>query len=289
MRRFAEMGALSIWYAHTTVEEVTSVLESSEARRRAAAWLRKARSNTSLKALDTLTRVVDGRRTIVDAPPLIEHVPPEAEGADIAERVHRGLEAYRRTLSPDRRHLLDHFRPLDVARKVVGVGSVGTRCYVLVLQGRTSDDPLLLQLKEAQASVLEPYLGKSRYRSHGERVVVGQRWVQAASDIFLGWFRGPEGRDFYVRQLADLKGSVPVESVVPAGLLLYAHVCGRTLARAHARSGDSLQIAGYLGGSPRFDEALASFAEAYADQTERDYHELVAAHRSGRIRAVLGK
>jgi hypothetical protein len=146
-----------------------------------------------------------------------------------------------------------------------------------------------LQFKEAQASVLEPYLGKSRHPDHGERVVVGQRWMQAASDVFLGWFRGEEGRDFYVRQLADLKGSVPVESVAPAGLLLYAHVCGRTLARAHARSGDSLQIAGYLGGSTRFDEALASFAEAYADQTERDYHELVAAHRSGRIQAVLGK
>src|SRR5262249_25668546 len=172
MRRFAEMGALAIWYAHTMVEEVTSALESGEARRKAAEWLRKARSNTSLKALDALTRVVDGRRTIVDAPPLIEHLPPGAEGADIAERVHQGLEAYRRTLSPARRLLLPHFRPPASARKVAGAASVGTRCYVLVLQGRTSAAPLLLQFKEAQASVLEPYLGKSRHQDHGERVVV---------------------------------------------------------------------------------------------------------------------
>jgi hypothetical protein len=158
-----------------------------------------------------------------------------------------------------------------------------------VLQGRKGDDPLFLQIKEAEASVLEPYLGRSPYRDHGERVVVGQRWMQAASDIFLGWYRGAEGRDFYVRQLADLKGSVPVEAVAPASLLLYARVCGRTLARAHARSGDSVQLAGYLGASGRFDEALARFGEAYADQSERDYRALVAAHRSGRIQAVLGK
>jgi uncharacterized protein (DUF2252 family) len=289
MRHFARMGTLAIWYAHVTVGDVTRVLDSPKARRSAAAWIRKARSNTSMRALDTLTRVVDGRRTIVEAPPLIERVPPELEGVDLADQIHRGLAAYRRTLAPDRRRLLDQYQPLDFARKVVGVGSVGTRCYILVLQGRSSADPLFLQLKEAQASVLEPHLGKSPFRDHGERVVVGQRWMQAASDIFLGWFRGPQGRDYYVRQLEDLKGSVPVEAVDPAGLLLYAHVCGRTLARAHARSGESVQIASYLGTGPRFDEALADFAEAYADQSERDHQALVAAHRSGRIQAVLGK
>ena len=289
IQRAAGMGTLAVWYAHVTVDEVTSVLRSARARRTVARAIRRARSHTSLRALDTLTRVVDGRRVIVDDPPLIEHLPAESDGADIADLVRRGLAAYRRSLAPDRRHLFDHLRPLDLARKVVGVGSVGTRCYILVLQGRASDDPLFLQIKEARPSVLEPYLGRSPFRDHGERVVVGQRWMQAASDIFLGWFRGPEGRHYYVRQLEDLKGSLAVESVVPTGLLLYAQVCGRTLARAHARSGDSLQIAGYLGASPRFDEALASFGEAYADQTERDHRDLVAAHASGRIRAVLGR
>jgi uncharacterized protein (DUF2252 family) len=288
MRRFAGMSTLAIWYDHVTVDDVTRILDSSGARRRAVAWIRRARSNTSLKALNTLTRVVDGRHTIVDDPPLIEHPPPEV-GAAVADRVSRDRDGYRRSLMPDRRHLLDEFRAIDVARKAVGVGSVGTRCYILVLQGRTSADPLFLQVKEAEASVLEPYLGKSRYRKHGERVVAGQRWMQAASDIFLGWFRDESGRDFYVRQLEDLKGSLPVEAAAPTGLLLYARLCGRTLARAHARSGDSIQIAGYLGAGSRFDEALVAFADAYADQTERDHRALLAAHRAGRIAAVLGK
>jgi uncharacterized protein (DUF2252 family) len=173
-----------------------------------------------------------------------------------------------------------------MARKVVGVGSVGTRCYIVLLEGRNIDDPLFLQFKEAQPSVLEAYLEKSKYPNHGERVVVGQRWMQAASDIFLGWQQGDEGRDYYVRQLQDLKGSVPVESVTPAGLTLYAHVCGHTLAHAHARSGDSIQIAEYLGRSAAFDEALLHFAEAYADQCERDYREFVAACDSGRLPTV---
>ena len=176
-----------------TVDDVIRILDSRGARKWAVDWIRRARSNTSMKALNTLTRVVDGWHTIVDDPPLIEHLPP-AEGADLAAEIRHDRDGYRHSLTPDRRHLLDQFRTLDIARKVVGVGSVGTRCYVLVLQGRTADDPLFLQIKEAQASVLEPYLGKSPYRDHGERVVVGQRWMQAASDIFLGWFQDEGGR-----------------------------------------------------------------------------------------------
>jgi hypothetical protein len=203
-----------------------------------------------------------------------------AQGEDnLVERFKHGIREYRSTLTPDRRHLFDPFQPIDMARKVVGV----------MFEGKTVEDPLFLQIKEAQASVLEPYLGKSTYPDNGERVVVGQRRMQAASDIFLGWYRSADDHDFYVRQLQDLKGSVPVESVTPTGLSLYGRICGSTLARAHARSGDSVQIAAYIGQSMVFEAALATFAEAYADQTERDYGELVDAHKSGRIQAVLAR
>lgn len=286
MQRLAEMGTLAVWYTHVTVDDVISVLETAKSRRRALAWIQKARSNTSIRALDTLTRIVDGRRQIIDEPPLIERLPPEAEHLDLLERIKQGLHEYRRTLPPDRRHLFDQFEAIDVARKVVGVGSVGTRCYIIMLEGKTVDDPLFLQVKEAQASVLEPYLDKSIYKDNGERVVVGQRRMQAASDVFLGWYRSPYGQDFYIRQLEDLKGSVPVESVSPVGLSLYGRICGSTLARAHARSGDCIQIAAYLGKNMAFDQALASFAEAYANQSERDYRDLLEAHKSGRIQAV---
>jgi uncharacterized protein (DUF2252 family) len=283
MLRFAEMGALEIWYTHVTIDDVTRVLGTTRARRDAVAWIQKARSNSSIKALNKLTHVVNGRREIVDDPPLIERIPPEAEHAELVAHIHHGLSEYRRGLAPEKQRLFEHYRPLELARKVVGVGSVGTHCYILLLEGRTIDDPLVLQIKEAQQSVLEAYLGKSTYRDHAERVVNGQRWIQAASDIFLGWFRGAGGIDFYVRQLQDMKGSVPIESVGPTGLGLYARICGSTLARAHARTGDSIEIAGYLGRSARFDEAVSSFANAYADQTERDFQQLVAAHASGRI------
>jgi uncharacterized protein (DUF2252 family) len=288
MQRFAAMRTLDIWYSHVTMEEVTRMLASSKAKRNAATWIQRTRSNTSIKALNALTEVVDGKRRIVDDPPLIERTPPEASGAELLERLRHGIQEYRHTLPLDRRHMLDQYQALDAARKVVGVGSVGTRCYIVLLEGRNIDDPLFLQIKEAQPSVLEPYLGKSPQHDHGERVVVGQRRMQAASDVFLGWYREPGGSDYYVRQLKDLKGSVPVESVTPSGLLLYARVCGGTLARAHARSGDSIAIAGYLGRGLYFDEALASFAVSYADQTERDYHEFQEAHRGGRINATVG-
>jgi uncharacterized protein (DUF2252 family) len=289
MLRFAGMDTLDIWYARLTVDDVVGVLDAASARRKAFAWIQKSRSNTSMRALEKLTHVVNGTRQIIDDPPLVERLPPEGEHVDLRARIEHGLREYRHTLPPDRRHLVDQYTLIDMARKVVGVGSVGTRCYIVLFEGRTIDDPLFLQIKEAQPSVLEPYLGKSGYQDSGERVVVGQRRMQAASDIFLGWGRGAEGRDFYIRQLADLKGSVPVESVMPAGLNLYSRVCGYTLARAHARSGDSVQIAAYLGTGARFDEALASFAEAYADQGERDYQALEEAYKSGRIKAVLPK
>ncbi len=199
------------------------------------------------------------------------------------------FRAYRATLQDDRRHLLERFQFVDAARKVVGVGSVGTRAFIVLLQGRDSHDPLFLQVKEATASVLEPYVGKSRYRQHGERVVQGQRMMQAASDIYLGWTKGVDvQRHFYWRQLRDMKGSAVPELMAPVALEFYAGICGWTLARAHARSGDPVAIAAYLGDSDAFDKSITGFSERYADQNERDYTEFVNAVRSGRLKAVEG-
>jgi uncharacterized protein (DUF2252 family) len=199
------------------------------------------------------------------------------------------FRAYRATLQDDRRHLLERFEVVDIARKVVGVGSVGTRAFIVLLQGRDAQDPLFLQIKEATASVLEPYVGKSRYRQHGERVVQGQRMMQAASDIYLGWTKGLDvRRHFYWRQLRDMKGSALPESMAPLGLTFYAGVCGWTLARAHARSGDPVAIAEYLGTSDAFDTSITDFSQRYADQNEQDYQEFVKAVRSGRLEAVEG-
>ncbi|MBV9356980.1 MAG: DUF2252 domain-containing protein [Chloroflexi bacterium] len=289
MQRLAPLGGLATWYTHVSVEELRPVLARSRMPGQAQTFVSRTRANDSLKELSRLTRVVAGHPSIVDDPPLIERVPPEVEGRDPISWVHAAFHRYRQSLEDDRRHLLRQYNPLDVARKVVGVGSVGTRCYVLLLEGRDVDDPLFLQIKEAEHSVLAAYLPKSVYDNQGQRVVEGQRWLQAASDIFLGWQRGEDGRDYYWRQLTDLKGAVPVENITPAGLRLYAGVCGRTLARGHARSGDRIQIASYLGSSARFDEALAAFAGAYADQTDADYRRLVTAHKEGRIQAVTGK
>jgi uncharacterized protein (DUF2252 family) len=284
MQRLSGMNTLAVWYKRVTIDDIIGVLDAGKARRAAAEWLQRTRSNTSIKVLDKLTHVVNGRRQIVDDPPLIERIPLESsEFASLVQGVHHGIGQYRNSLTPERRHLLDHFELIDMARKVVGIGSVGTRCYIVLLEGRTIDDPLFLQIKEAEASVLEAHLAKSTYANHGERVVAGQHWMQAASDIFLGWQRTEADRDFYLRQLQDLKGSVPVESVTPSGLMLYARVCGKTLAHAHARSGDCTQMAAYIGSGTQFDEALADFADAYADQCERDYREFVAACDSGRL------
>jgi uncharacterized protein (DUF2252 family) len=289
MAQFSEMGELEVWYSHVGEEDIRDLLSDTKNRKTTAKKLsktvRKARSRDSLQALSKLTRVVDGHRMINDDPPLMVRVP---EGDEIRVQVNAILESYKRTLHEDRRHLLDRYRFVDVARKVVGVGSVGTRAYVVLLEGRDENDPLFLQVKEAGPSVLENYVKANTYEHHGHRVVAGQRLMQAASDIFLGWFRGTEGRDFYWRQLRDMKGSANVESMSPDELALYARICGWALARAHARSGDRVQIAAYLGKSERFDKAVASFGEAYADQTERDHAALFAAVKSGRVPADAG-
>jgi uncharacterized protein (DUF2252 family) len=286
MAEFAEMGELEVWYSRVSEEEVRGLFSEAKARKRTSKKLskavRKARGRDSLQALSKLTRVVNGRRMIIDDPPLLLRIPEEDE---IRVQVNAILESYKRTLQEDRRHLLDRYRFVDVARKVVGIGSVGTRAFVVLLEGRDENDPLFLQVKEAGASVLEDYVESSTYEHHGHRVVAGQRLMQAASDIFLGWFRGREGRDFYWRQLRDMKGSAQVERMSPDELSLYATLCGWALARAHARSGDRVQIAAYLGKSERFDVAIADFAQAYADQTERDHAALCAAVKSGRIAA----
>ena len=254
--------------------------------------LAKTRTKDSLRAFTKLTTIVDGEPRIISDPPLIVPVEDLAEGRDIegfARSVNRG---YRRTLQGDRKQLLERFRYVHAARKVVGVGSVGTRAWIMLMVGRDNDDPLFLQLKEAQPSVLEPFLGKSQYANHGQRVVEGQRLMQAASDIMLGWHRvtGLDGikRDFYFRQLWDNKGSAIIEGMNPKELAAYANICGQTLARAHARSGDAITISAYLGKSDAMDQALADFAELYADQNELDHAALTTAVTTGRVKSQTG-
>jgi uncharacterized protein (DUF2252 family) len=289
MAEFSGMGELEVWYSRVGEEEAFGLLSGARTNKKTTKKfnkaVRKARGRNSLQALSKLTRVVDGRRMISDDPPLLVRIP---EGDEIRVQIHDILEGYKTTLQDDRRRLLDRYRFVDAARKVVGVGSVGTRAYVVLLEGRGEDDPLFLQVKEAGPSVLEGHVPPSAYEHQGQRVVTGQRLMQAASDIFLGWFRGPEGRDFYWRQLRDMKGSAEVERMSAEGLTLYAGLCGWALARAHARSGDRVQISTYLGKSERFDAAIAAFAEAYADQTERDHAALLAAVKSGRVAADPG-
>jgi uncharacterized protein (DUF2252 family) len=297
MKDFAGMRKLDVWYAHLDVERLLdergSALGRSEVKQ-TKAELAKARTRDSLRALSKLTTMVDGEPRIISDPPLI--VPIDELASDIDPRdlfawLQAAVDDYRETLAPERRVLLEQYRLVQFARKVVGVGSVGTRAWIALSLGRDTGDPLFLQIKEAGASVLEPYVGPSGFENHAERVVVGQRMMQAASDIFLGWKRveSPEGRtDFYVRQLHDWKGSADVDQMGPQSLSRYAQLCGWTLARAHARSGDPIAIAGYLGSGAVFDEALVRFAEAYADQNERDYVALASAIASGRIEAATG-
>ncbi|MEU1543735.1 DUF2252 family protein, partial [Actinacidiphila glaucinigra] len=246
----------------------------------------------TLQAFDKLTRVIGGRRLIAPDPPLLVPLRDLLDGdarAALEKEIARLVERYGHTLQPDRRILLEQYRLADCARKVVGVGSVGTRCWILLLLGKDDEDPLFLQAKEAEESVLAPYAGPGPHRTQGERVVAGQRLMQATSDIFLGWERlyGVDGRqrDFYIRQLRDWKGIVVAENLSPGTMTLFGEVCGATLARAHARSGDRIAIAAYLGGSDVFDRAVAGFAEAYADQNERDHRGLVEAVCGGRLRA----
>ena len=255
----------------------------------------KARTKDSIRALTKLCQTVDGELRIVGDPPLvtpIEDVLPDAEQQHLEDVVRRMISSYRHTLPHDRRHLLESYRYVHAARKVVGVGSVGARTWILLMVGRDDADPLFLQFKEAQASVLEPFLGRSQYGQHGQRVVEGQRMMQAAADVMLGWERivtiDGEERDFYVRQLWNSKGSAQVELMDPAGMEAYGRICGWTLARAHARSGDRIAIAAYLGNGDAFERAMVSFAEAYADQNERDYRALQGAVAEGRVTAEIG-
>jgi uncharacterized protein (DUF2252 family) len=296
MARFAKMRNIHVWYARLDVASIRDQLGASgKQMKRLQSSVASARTKDSMRALNKLCRTVDGELRIIGNPPLvtpIEDVLPGAEQEDLEDVVRRMISTYRLTLPRDRRELLDSYRYVHAARKVVGVGSVGARTWILLLRGRDGGDPLFLQFKEAQASVLEPYLGKSEFEQHGQRVVEGQRMMQAAPDVMLGWERiitidGDE-RDFYIRQLWDSKGSAEVEVMDPAELEAYGRVCGWTLARAHARSGDRIAIAAYVGRGESFDRAMATFAETYADQNERDYRALEAAVTSGRVTAEVG-
>ena len=297
MRDFAGMTNLDVWYAHADLDQLRAQYQSQmKARQRkvVSRGLAKARTRDSLQEGAKLTRMVAGRPRIVAQPPLLvpidELLAQQSDRKALESQLADLIAKYRRTLETDRRYLLDEFDFADMARKVVGVGSVGTRCWIVLMLGRSESDPLFLQVKEAEESVLSRFVGTSKYANEGQRVVAGQRLMQASSDIFLGWQRTEGGldggtRDFYVRQLRDWKLSVDIETMVPRGMRLYGQLCGWTLARAHARSGDRIAIAAYLGGGDVFDQAITQFAVAYADQNERDYHAFNAAVASGRITA----
>jgi uncharacterized protein (DUF2252 family) len=326
MADFARMPTMDVWYAHFDEDRFRTLIQDAllaetstgakknknakatkkeqkdpkqakvakEAARRAEKNLAKAHTRDSVQALSKLAELVDGQYRIVSQPPVVV---PSRDLADtfglspdeIIPTLHEQFRAYRATLPDDRRKLLEKFEIVDAARKVVGVGSVGTRAFIILLEGRDAQDPLFLQIKEATASVLEASLSRSRYRQHGERVVQGQRMMQAASDIFLGWTKGVDvNRHFYWRQLRDMKGSALVELMAPVTLTYYAQMCGWTLARAHARSGDPVAMAGYLGRDDAFDRSITEFSERYADQNEQDYEQFVTAVRSGRLQAVEG-
>jgi uncharacterized protein (DUF2252 family) len=290
MRRYAAMTNAEVWHSRVAADDALALAKaaSKAGTGKTGAVLARAREHAATQAFAKLTHVVDGVPRFTDDPPLIAHLAPGQ--TDMDRDVRQAFRDYKKTLQDDHRALLDRYAFVDLARKVVGVSSVGTVDLVVLMMGRDDGDPLILQIKEAGASSLEAFAGRSIYRHHGHRVVAGQRLMQAASDIFLGWIRGaaPDQRDFYWRQLRDFKGSVPMEQVRPAGLAVYAAICGWTLARAHARSGDRMAIAAYLGKSDRFDQALAAFAQAYADQAERDYERLTAAIKQGEVQVETG-
>jgi uncharacterized protein (DUF2252 family) len=283
MAKMAELSAFEVWHSRLDLEAIIAAAPDKPARSVAKQSAAKARQRTSLQALSKLTTIRDGRPVIVEDPPVVVRL----TGAQL-EQARGFVKAYLATLDPDRELLLDRYEFVDAALKVVGVGSVGTRCFVVLLAGKADLDPLFLQVKEAQPSVLAPYVGRSRYSNQGKRVVVGQRVMQAASDAFLGWAHA-DGFDTYVRQLRDMKGSVPLEVARPGDLALYGRLCGAALARAHARAGQPALLAGYLGSSTAFDESLAAFALAYADQNDRDYRSFLDGVRSGRIQAEPGR
>jgi len=293
MRSFAAMGNLAVWYARLDVDALLTDLAKAADRKQMKAAkknVEKAHKKNSLKAFDRLVHEVDGQPRIISDPPLLvpaRELVSDDRRHELEERFQEMLGRYRESLKGDRRHLFDGYRFVDLARKVVGVGSVGTRCWVVLMMGRDGQDPLFLQPKEADVSVLEPYAGASEFGNHGERVVEGQWLMQASSDILLGWLPAfgmdDKERDFYVRQLWDGKRSVDIETLPPKGLEVYGRVCGWTLARAHARSGDRIAIAAYLGKGDSFDRAIAEFSARYADQNELDYGALADAAKSGRI------
>ena len=295
MRELASMKTFDLWYSRVDAATLLSEFSASASAKRRKVMeknLAKTRAKDSLRAFNKLTTIVNGEPRIVSDPPLIVPIEDLADGQNIDEFARGVIRGYRRTLQRDRRHLLERFRYVHAARKVVGVGSVGTRAWIILLLGRDNEDPLFLQLKQAEASVLEPFLGKSQYANHGQRVVEGQRLMQSASDIMLGWDRiaSPEGDkwDFYMRQLWDNKGSAIIDGMKPRELAAYGQICGRTLARAHARSGDAVAIGAYLGSGDAMDQALAEFAELYADQNELDYAALTAAVKTGKVKAEPG-
>ncbi len=297
MRGFSQMGNLAIWYSRIDLSAVQRWRDEAhpKAVKRAEANIAKARTKDSLRAFNKLTTRVDGRVELVSDPPLIvplRELLAEKEADALRTTLRSVIQQYRGTLPHDRHHLLEGFDVVDFGRKVVGVGSVGTRAWILLMEGRDGQDPLFLQAKEAQPSVLEAFVGKSKFDNHGRRVVEGQRLMQSASDILLGWVRaeGIDGqtRDFYVRQLWDSKGSADIEVMSPSTLAIYAEICGWTLARAHARSGDPIAMAAYMGKGSVFDQAIGEFAELYADQNERDHQALEDAVKAGRVTATTG-
>jgi hypothetical protein len=301
MSALAGLRNLDVWYRRTDVDKLLAELKTAPKkatpdRKQTEAVIAKARTRDSMQAFSKLTHDVDGEPRIISDPPLIvpiEELNPGIAAAELTDGLHKLVVKYRHSLETDRRHLLEQFRLVHVARKVVGVGSVGTRAWIVLMLGRDDADPLFLQVKEAQESVLERFVSKCEFANQGERVVAGQRLMQAASDIFLGWLRsgetvdGPSG-DFYFRQLRDWKGSADPDTMSPPGMANYGRICGQTLARGHARSGDRIAIASYLGKSAAFDQALALFAERYADQNERDYAALRSAVDEGRVKAESG-
>src|SRR6201996_5320904 len=300
MRDFAGMTNLQVWYAHLDINDLRAQFDGQlKARQRKVLDkdLAKARTRDSMQELTKLTTMVGGRARIISEPPVLvpleDLLEAEEDRLTYQDQVVALVGQYQRTLATDRRYLLQQYEFCHMARKVVGVGSVGTRCWIVLMLGRDDNDPLFLQVKEAEASVLSRFVGASRYANQGQRVVAGQRLMQAASDIFLGWQRTEAGldgrsRDFYVRQLRDWKFSIDIATFRPEGLQMYARLCGWTLARAHARSGDRIAIAAYLGGSGVFDRSVTQFARVYADQNERDHQALLDAVKSGRVTAELG-
>ncbi len=291
MAEFAQMPTLAVWYARLKAKDITPLAERARGKKAIKRTLRRAKRRDSLHALSKLAAEVDGEYRILADPPYVVPVrdAPEIMNPNEADEVvHEAFDGYLTSLSEDRKALLSRYRLVDVAHKVVGVGSVGTRCFIALLEGRDHNDPLFLQAKEASPSVLEDHLLPTVYGQPGQRVVEGQRLIQAASDIFLGWVTGRHGRNFYFRQLRDMKGSADVEAMDHRALSFYAGLCGWTLARGHARSGDPIAIAGYLGKSDVFAEAITEFAHRYADQNDEDYATLREAVSEGRLEAAEG-